>query len=84
MRTCFRGELDEDLDNDFSALLFALLLLVDDDAHDAAVLAALFRHFSFQLFVQLLGTEYKFAVSFVILVVVLLVRPTGIMKGKTI
>ncbi|MEM7545680.1 MAG: branched-chain amino acid ABC transporter permease [Pseudomonadota bacterium] len=34
--------------------------------------------------VQLLGTEYKFAVSFVILVVVLLIRPTGILRGKSI
>ncbi len=34
--------------------------------------------------VQLLSTEYKFAVSFVILVVVLLVRPTGIFRGKVI
>ncbi|MEL7464983.1 MAG: branched-chain amino acid ABC transporter permease [Pseudomonadota bacterium] len=34
--------------------------------------------------VQLLGTEYKFAVSFVILVVVLLIRPTGLLRGKTI
>jgi len=33
---------------------------------------------------QLLGTDYKFAVSFMILVVVLLVRPTGIFKGKTL
>jgi branched-chain amino acid transport system permease protein len=33
---------------------------------------------------QLLGTDYKFAVSFVILVIVLLVRPTGIFKGKVI
>jgi branched-chain amino acid transport system permease protein len=32
--------------------------------------------------VQLLSTDYKFAVSFLILVVVLLVRPTGIFKGK--
>jgi len=31
---------------------------------------------------QLLSTEYKFAVSFAILVVVLLVRPTGLMRGK--
>jgi len=31
---------------------------------------------------QLLSTDYKFAVSFVILVVVLLIRPTGIFKGK--
>jgi branched-chain amino acid transport system permease protein len=34
--------------------------------------------------VQLLSTEYKFAVSFIILVVVLLVRPTGIFRGKVI
>ncbi len=33
---------------------------------------------------QLIATEYKFAISFVILVVVLLVRPTGIMRGKVI
>lgn len=33
---------------------------------------------------QLLATDYKFAVSFMILVVVLLVRPTGIFKGKTL
>ena len=31
---------------------------------------------------QLLGTEYKFGVSFLILVVVLLFRPTGIFKGR--
>jgi branched-chain amino acid transport system permease protein len=31
---------------------------------------------------QLLSTNYKFAVSFVILVLVLLLRPTGIFKGK--
>ncbi len=34
--------------------------------------------------VQLLSTDYKFAVSFIILVVVLLVRPTGIMKGGSV
>lgn len=34
--------------------------------------------------VQLLSTDYKFAVSFAILVVVLLVRPTGIFRGQTI
>lgn len=34
--------------------------------------------------VQLLATEYKFAVSFIILVVVLLIRPTGLFRGKTI
>ena len=33
---------------------------------------------------QLLSVEYKFAVSFVILVVVLLIRPTGIFKGKVL
>ena len=32
--------------------------------------------------VQLLSTEYKFAVSFVILVIVLLARPTGIFRGR--
>ena len=31
---------------------------------------------------QLLSTEYKFAVSFMILIVVLLFRPTGLFKGK--
>ncbi|WP_423910229.1 branched-chain amino acid ABC transporter permease [Candidatus Spongiihabitans sp.] len=31
---------------------------------------------------QLLSTDYKFAVSFIILVVVLLVRPTGIFGGR--
>ena len=34
--------------------------------------------------VQLLSTDYKFAVSFSILVVVLLFRPSGIFKGKVI
>ncbi|TNF19943.1 MAG: branched-chain amino acid ABC transporter permease [Rhodobacteraceae bacterium] len=33
---------------------------------------------------QLLGTDYKFAVSFVILVIVLLVKPTGLFKGKSV
>lgn len=33
---------------------------------------------------QLLSTDYKFAVSFVILVIVLLVKPTGLFSGKTI
>ncbi|MBT3557164.1 MAG: branched-chain amino acid ABC transporter permease [Rhodospirillales bacterium] len=33
---------------------------------------------------QLLSTDYKFAVSFMILVLVLLIRPTGIFKGKVI
>ncbi|MEL6361574.1 MAG: branched-chain amino acid ABC transporter permease [Pseudomonadota bacterium] len=34
--------------------------------------------------IQLLSTDYKFAVSFTILVVVLLVRPTGIFKGQSV
>jgi branched-chain amino acid transport system permease protein len=33
---------------------------------------------------QLLSTEYKFAVSFIILVIVLLVRPTGILRGRVL
>ena len=32
--------------------------------------------------VQLLSTDYKFAVSFVILLIVLLFRPTGLFRGK--
>ena len=34
--------------------------------------------------VQLLSTDYKFAVSFAILVIVLLVRPTGIFRGQSV
>ena len=34
--------------------------------------------------IQLLSTDYKFAISFSILVIVLLVRPSGIFKGKTL
>ena len=33
---------------------------------------------------QLLSTDYKFAVSFIILVIVLLIKPTGIFSGKSI
>lgn len=33
---------------------------------------------------QFLSTDYKFAISFVILVIVLLVRPTGVLKGKVL
>ena len=33
---------------------------------------------------QLLSTDYKFAVSFVILVIVLLFRPTGLFRGKAV
>jgi branched-chain amino acid transport system permease protein len=34
--------------------------------------------------VQLLSTDYKFAVSFAILIIVLLFRPTGIFRGKAV
>lgn len=34
--------------------------------------------------VQLLSTDYKFAVSFVILLIVLLVKPTGLFQGKSV
>ena len=34
--------------------------------------------------IQLLSTDYKFAVSFTILVIVLLVKPSGLMKGRTL
>ena len=34
--------------------------------------------------VQLLSTDYKFAVSFSILVIVLLIRPSGIFQGKVL
>ncbi|MDR5652928.1 branched-chain amino acid ABC transporter permease [Ruixingdingia sedimenti] len=34
--------------------------------------------------VQLMSTDYKYAVSFAILVVVLLFRPTGLFKGKSV
>jgi branched-chain amino acid transport system permease protein len=34
--------------------------------------------------VQLLSTDYKFAVSFTILIIVLLFMPTGIFKGKSV
>lgn len=34
--------------------------------------------------VQLLSTDYKFAVSFVLLVVVLLIRPTGLFRGQVL
>ena len=34
--------------------------------------------------VQLISTDYKFAVSFTILVIVLLIRPSGIFKGKVL
>lgn len=34
--------------------------------------------------IQLLSTDYKFAVSFVILIIVLLFRPTGLFAGKSV
>jgi branched-chain amino acid transport system permease protein len=34
--------------------------------------------------VQLLSTDYKFAVSFGILIIVLLFRPTGLFKGQSV
>ena len=34
--------------------------------------------------VQLLSTDYKFAVSFVILLIVLLFKPTGLFSGKAV
>jgi branched-chain amino acid transport system permease protein len=34
--------------------------------------------------VQLMSTDYKFAVSFAILIVVLLFKPTGLFKGKSV
>lgn len=34
--------------------------------------------------IQLLSTDYKFAVSFAILIIVLLFRPTGLFKGKAV
>ena len=34
--------------------------------------------------VQLMSTDYKFAVSFVILLIVLLFKPTGLFKGQSV
>ena len=33
---------------------------------------------------QFLATDYKFSVSFIILVIVLIIKPTGLFSGKTI
>ncbi|MFD1797537.1 branched-chain amino acid ABC transporter permease [Paracoccus aurantiacus] len=43
-------------------------------------------HLGFQSdgLLQLMSTEYKFAVSFVILIIVLLFRPTGLFRGKSV
>ncbi len=43
-----------------------------------------FERFLPEGLVQLLSTDYKIAVSFVILLIVLLIRPTGLFAGKTI
>ena len=43
-----------------------------------------FEHVVPEGLVQLLSTDYKIAVSFVILLIVLLIRPTGLFSGKTI
>ncbi|MEH6728137.1 MAG: branched-chain amino acid ABC transporter permease [Hyphomicrobiales bacterium] len=40
--------------------------------------------FEVQGLAQLIETEYKFAISFIILVIVLLVRPTGIFRGRVL
>ena len=49
------------------------------------VAAYLFGHGFFgDGLLQILSTDYKFAVSFMILVVVLLVKPTGIFSGKSL
>src|SRR5690606_34724090 len=45
---------------------------------------ATYLGFEHQGLLQLLSTEYKFAVSFVILIVVLLFRPTGLFRGKSV
>ncbi|RQP04992.1 branched-chain amino acid ABC transporter permease [Paracoccus sp. MA] len=45
---------------------------------------ATYLGFEPQGLLQLLSTEYKFAVSFVILIVVLLFRPTGLFRGKSV
>ena len=42
------------------------------------------RRLKIFLQMQLLSTDYKFAISFSILVVVLLFRPSGIFEGKKI
>jgi branched-chain amino acid transport system permease protein len=33
---------------------------------------------------QFISTDYKFAISFIILVIVLIIRPTGLFRGKTL
>ena len=50
---------------------------------DAAAMQYLVPGWQPEGLLQLLSTEYKFAVSFVILIVVLLFRPTGLFRGKS-
>lgn len=47
-------------------------------------LVAKYLGFESDSLLQLLSTEYKFAVSFVILITVLLFRPTGLFRGKSV
>ena len=61
----------------FSELIFTF-------AYKKVVTYMLPEHLAPQGLVQLLSTDYKIAVSFVILVIVLLIKPTGIFSGKTI
>jgi branched-chain amino acid transport system permease protein len=42
------------------------------------------EQFETESLMQLLSTDYKFAVSFTILIIVLLFMPTGLFKGKSL
>jgi branched-chain amino acid transport system permease protein len=42
------------------------------------------EQFQTDALLQLLSTDYKFAVSFTILIIVLLFMPTGLFKGKSL
>ena len=53
-------------------------------AYKKVVTYASFGNFQPDGLVQILATDYKFAVSFLILVIVLLVKPTGIFSGKSL
>ena len=68
-RITFNGDINR-IDNPLIGVIFLSRFLPESWAPEALV--------------QLLGTDYKFAVSFIILVVVLLVRPTGIFRGRVI
>jgi branched-chain amino acid transport system permease protein len=61
----------------FSELIFTF-------AYKKVFMYMLPEHLAPKGLVQLLSTDYKIAVSFVILVIVLLIKPTGIFSGKTI